>query len=251
MALCAGEWIPFKIKISSSALYIPSSEFPLSYQFLPPPLPCRVSEPPYSSFRPSIQLFKMPHGHSNSMETKFGLPFFLEDKTGRLTGSDFNDLHDRMKLLYRPRSRDPSRGIYDIYDASSGRSDSYETPVVTLTFGSDNSLGTIKFAQDSRAREMGRYLSQVNTLGGSRLRRFFASDGNEYRWGWRLAEGDEWTCTNSKGEIISNYNLKSPGEPTYVHSSGCMLTVDESFRHLAVEMLATVMIMRHIAKYDL
>lgn len=108
----------------------------------------------------------MPHAHSNSMETKFGLPFFLEDKTGRLTGSDFNDLHDRMKLLYRPRSRDPSHGIYDIYDVSAGQNDSYETPVVTLTFRPDNSLGTVKFSYESRERDMGGYLSQVNALGG-------------------------------------------------------------------------------------
>lgn len=108
----------------------------------------------------------MPHAPSNSVETKFGLPFFLEDKTGRLTGSDFNDLHDRMKLFYRPRSRDPSRGIYDIYDVSSGRNDSCETPVVTLTFGSDNSLGTIKFSYESGSQDMGTYLSQVNAVGG-------------------------------------------------------------------------------------
>ena len=107
----------------------------------------------------------MPHAHSNS-ETKFGLPFFLEDKTGRLTGSEFIDLHERMKLTYCPRSRDPSLGIYDIYDVSSGRRESYEIPVITLAFGPNNSLGTIKFVHESTAREMGNYLSQVNVLGG-------------------------------------------------------------------------------------
>lgn len=142
---------------------IPSSPF-----LLLPTLSLRCKAPDSPSFfpHPAIQGFAMPHAPSNSMETKFGLPFFLEDKTGRLTGSDFNDLHDRMKLLYRPRSRDPSGGIYDIYDVSAGRNDSYEIPVVTLTFGSDNSLGTVKFSYESRARDMGGYLSQVNALGG-------------------------------------------------------------------------------------
>ena len=75
----------------------------------------------------------------------------------------------------------------------------------------------------------------------------------------------------SSGAIIAHYNLKPPGEPPYYGSSGCMLTVEQEFGHLAcgtyadrfsdsrkkfcsAEMpVATVMIMRHmhIDKYGL
>ncbi|KAF8955660.1 hypothetical protein BDZ97DRAFT_1673450 [Flammula alnicola] len=184
------------------------------------------------------------------MAVRYGLPFFLEDKTGRLSGSEFLEIHDRMKLLYRRRVHDDTGTIYDIYDITTGSSESFQVPVVSLSFGADNSLGTIKY-RSQQPKQISRYLSEVSIFAGSRLRRFFGSDGNEYRWGYRLAEGNEWTCTNSRAEIVAHYNLKHPGEPPYYSSSGCMLTVLEDFGHLACEMLATVMIMRHIVAHDL
>ncbi|PPQ91834.1 hypothetical protein CVT25_000288 [Psilocybe cyanescens] len=196
------------------------------------------------------------------MATRYGLPFFLEDKTGRLDGSEFVDLHDRTRLVYRRKSRDATRIVYGIFDITLGTYEAFHVPVVTLCFGADNSLGSVCYAPgvgviggtregEEKWMQMAKYLSQVNIFAGSKLRRFFASDGNEYRWGYKLAEGNEWTCTNSSGTIVSHYNLKSPGEPPYYGSSGCMLTVEEDYGHLACEMLATVMIMRHIVAHDL
>ncbi|KDR67038.1 hypothetical protein GALMADRAFT_80228 [Galerina marginata CBS 339.88] len=185
------------------------------------------------------------------MATKFGLPYFLEDKTGRLTGSEFVDLHDRMKLVYRCKVRDATEEVYEIYDITAGTYNSFHLAVATLTFGANHALGTISFGTSESSTLMSRYLSQVNIFAGSKLRRFFASDTNEYRWGYRLADGNEWTCTNSGGRVVAHYNLKNAGEPPYFGSSGCMLTVEEDFGHLASEMLATVMIMRHIVAYDL
>ncbi|CAA7270273.1 unnamed protein product [Cyclocybe aegerita] len=183
------------------------------------------------------------------METRYGLPFFLEDKTGRLTGSEFVDIHERMKLIYRRRLSDHTRAVYEVYDTTSGTFDSFRTPRITLTFGANNALGTVSFGSEHLVA-MDRFLSQVNPIAGSRLRRFIGSDGNEYRWGHRIAN-NEWTCTNRNGEIVAHYNLKDPSEPVYQNSSGCMLTVEENFGHLAAEMLATVMVMRHIVEYNL
>lgn len=62
--------------------------------------------------------------------------------------------------------------------------------------------------------------------------------------------------------------LKVPGEPEYPHSSGCVLTVEEAYPHLAAgmsifqlygvtmltgttEMLASLIIMRHIVAHNL
>ncbi|KAF9050608.1 hypothetical protein BJ165DRAFT_1366943 [Panaeolus papilionaceus] len=194
------------------------------------------------------------HSRKFSVGLKYGIPIFLEDRSGSLSGSDFIDIHDRMRLIYRRRRRDSSDSqsafTYDIFDATSNCADAFTVPVATLTFGPNNELGTIAF-KNSQPMRMDRYLSQVNEIAGSKLRRFFASDGNEYRWGYRVTDDNEWTATNSSGEIVSYYSLKSPGEPQYPNSSGCMLSVEESWGHLACEMLATVMIMRHIAKYNM
>ncbi|KAF8149343.1 hypothetical protein B0H34DRAFT_667731 [Crassisporium funariophilum] len=184
------------------------------------------------------------------MATKYGLPIFLEDKTGRLTGSEFVDIHERMRLAYRCTVRDAARTVYGVFDLTSGASDAHRVPVISLQFGSDNSLGTVTVGS-SQAIQMTRYLSVVNIFAGSKLRRFFASDGKEYRWGYRLTDDHEWSCTNSSGQLVAYYNLKHPGEPEYYGSSGCMLSVEEAFGHLAPEMLATMMIMRNILAYDL
>ena len=117
-----------------------------------------------------------------------------------------------------------------------------------------------------------------------------ASDGQEYLWSWRVRSDQEWTvsniyiyimcspfflprylqCTNASHYLVAYYSLKLPGEPEYTQSSGCMLTVDEAYPHLIVgellirgvtndientdrmqELLASLMIMRHIAAYNL
>lgn len=100
------------------------------------------------------------------MATKYGLPYFLEDKTGRLSGSEFVDLHDRMKLVYRSKERSSTNSIYEIYDITAGTYDAFHTPVIILTFGTNNALGTITFSTDGTERQMERYLSQVNAIAG-------------------------------------------------------------------------------------
>lgn len=135
---------------------------------------------------------------SGDAPTRYGLPYFLEDKTGHLTGSEFIDMHDRMKLLYRRRRNNPSPDyhVYQIYDTTRDFFDGFNEPKITLTFGIDNSLGTVGFGAGGEMGEhtirMEKYLSVVNQTAGPRLRKFWASDGNEYRWGWRLAD-NEWT----------------------------------------------------------
>ena len=77
-------------------------------------------------------------------------------------------------------------------------------------------------------------------------------------------------CTNASGYHVASYCLKSPDEPKYAGSSGCVLTVEESYSNIvggtrrfpplillgaetlpSVELLASLIIMRHIAKYNL
>lgn len=177
-----------------------------------------------------------------------GLPFFLEDKTGELTGSEFLDVHDRARFAYRCTLRDTHHTAYMVYEVSPA---ARSTPVACLNFGGGNALGTVKIGQGEDI-SMSKYLSKVGTFGSSTTRKFTASDGQEYQWTRDTDDGSdaEWTCLNAKGYHVASYSLKLNGEQ-YETSSGCMLTVEESYESLIGELLASLIIMRHIAKYNL
>lgn len=100
--------------------------------------------------------------------TSYGMAFFLEDRTGELTGSEFVDLYDRMRLTYRCTARDSSHVAYVIYDAttSSGAS----RPLVALDFGPNHQLGTISFGPGS-SMEMKKYLTKLSPFGRYAVRR--------------------------------------------------------------------------------
>lgn len=45
---------------------------------------------------------------------------------------------------------------------------------------------------------------------------------------------DAWAqCTNRSQYLVAFYSLKVAGEPDYLGSSGCMLTIDEAYPRLA------------------
>ncbi|KAI0779587.1 hypothetical protein C8Q74DRAFT_1198512 [Fomes fomentarius] len=182
--------------------------------------------------------------------TTFGMPYFLEDSTGQITGSDFVDLHNRMHLSLKPTLKDAHHAAYIIYDLSSrasGGRGGLLVPLATLDFGPHHSLGSIKIG-DSEFIPMGHYL--MKSPGGSKSRKFKAADGQEYRW--TLQADGEWQCTNAKNNYhVATYSMKPAGEPQYPSSSGCMLTVEEAYPHLVGELLASLIVMRHIEKHDL
>ncbi|KAI6002842.1 hypothetical protein EDD15DRAFT_2385443 [Pisolithus albus] len=173
--------------------------------------------------------------------TTYGMPYILEDKTGELTGSDFIDINDRLRLRLRCTAQAPTHGVYDTQ---------LSRALVALAFGPDDSLGTIVFESRS-PMAMSEYLRRVSLLSSSKSRKFLASDGEEYQWSWRSTKGHEWTCTGQGQQLIATYTLKVVGEPDYISSSGCVLTIDEAYPHLAVEILATLTIMRHIVAHNL
>jgi hypothetical protein len=81
--------------------------------------------------------------------TSYGMPFLLEDKTGKLTGSDFVDINDRLRLALRCTARGPTNTAYMIYDRTY-TTDSVRRPLAVLDFGSNNSLGTITFGSGAQ-----------------------------------------------------------------------------------------------------
>ncbi|KAI9571190.1 hypothetical protein HD554DRAFT_2017535 [Boletus coccyginus] len=178
--------------------------------------------------------------------TVYGMPYLLEDKTGKLSGSDFVDMNDRLRLCVRCTAQAPTHTAYMIHNATHGHDSS--NPLIALAFGANNSLGTITIRSGAPV-PMDQYLAKLSPLGSSRTRKFIGSDGQEYRWSWRSIKGHEWTCTNKSQYLVAFYSLKVAGEPDYLGSSGCMLTIDEAYPHLAAEVLASLTIMRHIAAH--
>lgn len=100
------------------------------------------------------------------MSTVYGMPYLLEDKTGKLTGSDFVDMNDRLRLSLRRTAQAPTHTAYMIHNATYGQ-DSLN-PLIALSFGPDNSLGTITI-RSGASIPMDQYLTKVSTLGRSAL----------------------------------------------------------------------------------
>ncbi|KAJ6528517.1 hypothetical protein B0H19DRAFT_536248 [Mycena capillaripes] len=181
--------------------------------------------------------------------TRYGMPYILEDTTGRLTGSELIDIHERLRFTIRCTARDVCHTSFMVYNSSPAVFQSaFPKPLVALDFGANNALGTISFA--SVPMPMRKYLTK-HAMGSSRVRQFVGSDGQTYRWSRRTQPNQEWTCTNANGYVIASYSLKAPGVPEYSDSSGCILEIAEQFGSLAPEMIASLWIMRHIAAYDL
>jgi len=185
------------------------------------------------------------------------LPFILEDSTGRVAGSDFDDIYDRIFLRVAPgaHQRGSSLMIYKMAQRSSRRRDSLpfrSAPSILLEFGAGGALGNISFLDRKNPipLHMGRYLRKASMFGGSLFRKFVAADGREYKWSCRTVPGQEWSCHTEDGFLVAHYNLKQPEERVY-DVSGNVLTVYEQFTHLSLEILASLTIMRHIAEYNL
>ncbi|KAF8467991.1 hypothetical protein DFH94DRAFT_638665 [Russula ochroleuca] len=168
---------------------------------------------------------------------KTGIPFMLNDRTGSLSGSEFVDLYDRIYLRVCCTHRDSNGASeYGMYNMLARH---HEIPVATFQYGAGGALGNITFISSEgsmRTQAMAAFLVEV---GGPRHRKFTASDGREYSWSWRTStqEDLEWSCVNANGHTVAWYAV----------SSGHMFGVEEPYPHLAIDFLATLMIMRHIA----
>jgi hypothetical protein len=99
------------------------------------------------------------------------LPYILEDRTGLNTGSDFDDIYDRVFLRVARIPQRTMTMIYDMGRRASRRRDSlpFQTaPSVILEFAADESLGNISFVRPpvNLSVPMGRYLRKSSIFGG-------------------------------------------------------------------------------------
>ncbi|KAG5634765.1 hypothetical protein H0H81_000846 [Sphagnurus paluster] len=177
-------------------------------------------------------------------------PYILEDRTGSLTHTDFDDLYDR---IFFHISRAPANGtttiIYNMNVRGSPHRDGlpfHGQPVVLLKFPPDERLGTITYLDAQQPQTMQNYLRKSAMFGSSLFRKFTASDGREYQWGHHMFDGQEWSC------LVAHFDVKPPDARPYdPQVSGNYLTIYEQFFPLTLELLASLMIMRHIKKHHL
>lgn len=101
------------------------------------------------------------------------LPYAFEDRTGRLTASDFDEIYDRL-FLHVAQSPQETNGttlmIYNMHRRATRHRDLLplrEEPSVILEFGAKNALGVITFLQPPARLSvpMNRYLRKINLFG--------------------------------------------------------------------------------------
>src|ERR1700736_5393932 len=200
--------------------------------------------------------------------TYYGQDYMLEDKAGQLTGSDYEDIHDRIRLTLKCTQRAQTHTVYMIFDRTGTHVFDYNNPLAVLEFGPNDTLGTVSFRTGVRmpmkqylvkAATFGRYVvetagitvnltswglkvdhAQVHSARWARISVELAHqtqpgvDGQFIRDHLKLVTHHFYCrqCTNASGYLVACYSLKVEGEPVYPESSGCMLSVDESYPHL-------------------
>jgi hypothetical protein len=100
--------------------------------------------------------------------------YFFEDRTGVLTGSDFDEVYDRafLRISSTPqRTRNAGLMVYDMGQRSTSLGDRdrrhfYREPVIVLDFGPRGALGTIRFTKGSVSMPMHQYLRKVSLFSG-------------------------------------------------------------------------------------
>jgi hypothetical protein len=109
----------------------------------------------------------------------FGDPpsaYFFEDRTGVLTGSDFDEVYHRLFLRVSStpqRTRNAGLMIYDMGQRSTSLGDRdgrhfYREPAIVLDFGPMGALGTVRFntGKGSVSIPMHQYLRKVSLFSG-------------------------------------------------------------------------------------
>lgn len=99
--------------------------------------------------------------------TNYMLPYFFDDKTGSLSGSEFSELHDRMYLYLKSVKNSVSHNAYIVYKWEAGASCNpmRHDGTVGLDFGPDGALGTITLGTKGKHVPMNQFLAKTSSLG--------------------------------------------------------------------------------------
>jgi len=179
----------------------------------------------------------------------YGIPFIFEDKKGRVHNTELKDVEDRMilRVSSERRSSDGSitLKIHEYGTASSPKTS--DGPSIVLEFGSGGQLGSVWFANQSSSMQMNQWLrSSSRSVTRRAAASFTCSDSQVYTWIHKPEQEPEaeWACQCQTSSVAARYFLKPPSE-TYGNS----FTVEEAFAPLVPELLASLIIMRHVQEY--
>ncbi|KAI0084200.1 hypothetical protein BDY19DRAFT_973641 [Irpex rosettiformis] len=188
------------------------------------------------------------------------LPYFLEDRTGIVSRTTFDDIYDRLFLSIDPSSSSSTVTISSSPRRASSHTDSTQprrlssyakeadspSTAVTLHFGQRGTLGSVVFPDESVV-PMASWLKKTGLFSGSLSRKFTASDGEEYRWVYQSATEHEWTLIHTQSNLTVAHYIPKPPHKTAYGTSGNVLTIYEVCGGVAVEILASLTVMRYIA----
>lgn len=182
------------------------------------------------------------------------IPITLEDRTAAITNTDFDDMYDRVFFQVVRNPGDTATRIYEMHVRATRHRTAMPAkgePVITLHFQPDETLGTITFNKHHKTMPMNHFLRKMSFFGSSLMRKFTASDGREYKWSYRSLDEQEWTCSTADDSyLVAHYDLKPPELPIY-DVSGNKLIIYPHFAHITADILASLLIMRHISQYNL
>ncbi|KAF8812765.1 hypothetical protein BYT27DRAFT_7159245 [Phlegmacium glaucopus] len=201
--------------------------------------------------------FIVPSVWQPDRRTRDGLPLQLEDRTGHITNTDFDDMYDRMHFHVSRLPGHTSTKIFRMGFRPSRVRNSLPlppNPEVSLDFGPQEALGTITLSLMSSYTgnlPMTQYLQKTSFFASSLSRKFFASDGKEYKWGFRVRPGQEWTCTTMDNILVAHYELETERVFRMYEASGYNLMVLEDYAQITIEIIASFLIMRHIKLFNL
>jgi hypothetical protein len=153
-------------------------------------------------------------------------PFILEDRTGLLTTSDFDDIYDRLFLrvaehatpMHRLSSSPPTTQshrtllVFDMNHRWSPRRDSHSShsqrpPRAVMQFGAHDALGTVEFALAGfeTTMHMTKYLQKTSMFARYVCARILLSFQSIDKGRWRL------TCEPSPDSSLSRQFVGSDG----------------------------------------
>ena len=95
----------------------------------------------------------------------YGQDYMLEDRSGLLTGSDFEDVNGRIRLTLRCTQATSAHASYMIFDRTHSDVYDFNNPLAVLDFGPNNTLGTVAFENTPHV-PMKEYLTKVVVASG-------------------------------------------------------------------------------------
>jgi len=185
-----------------------------------------------------------------------GLPFVLEDSTGSLDNTTFTDIYGRLTIRFDQSMSRPGRSVTMIRVESAEDNQTSLVPQAVLDFDTTGQpgLGSVVFPPKTGI-PMNVYMRRmVPQDGGLLCCKFTASDGQEYKWTLnnQSQARSQWTCaTRETNYSVASYERVDDRMTGLPGAGSRSFSVTDTWVHLAVELLTSLTIIRHICQREL